>query len=493
MSESKFTSEAGRDPSVNNTLTYTNPIAMNPYVFMSDAYYGTGGFRTGNYLMPHDREAKYNDRKKFSHYRNYVKPVVRALIEPVFMEEAVRTIFQGGKAVEDQSKTLFGVFIEDCDNNGTPLQEFTEGVMVNARLHGVTFVVMDNFPSDEQPATPQEAIDGRIMPYVYNLTADLVDSYKVDQWGRLTEIVFIDKPFIDSKGRAEPRFRLWNAQYSQLLKKDKNGRYLPAGPQLTHDLGRMPVTVVMCGKKRYIDEILVDPPMYDIARINLSIYNKDSEIREQERAQAFSIFYIQTDNIENMTVGVNNVIGIPESTTIPPGFASPDSAILAGLVDNNNKLAEALYQIAEQNGVKGVQSAKSGVAIQWDFYAQESQLKRTSKIATLFELLLSELYKDYTNGDFEYVVEYPTDFLPGDTAKELDNIAKVFKDMKPPRVLINKLQVKVAKMLLQDETEEDLLDVIKQILDQAEVEVLRPTVNIEEDPVNEEETDAEAE
>ena len=455
--------EATQDPKVDDTFNSINPIALNPYEFMTDSFYGTGGYRAGNFLFPHIREIFYDSRRMFSHYRNYVQPVVKALIDPVFMEQAPRAIFDSsGAEIAELSDTKFGTFIEDCDNNKTHLQDFTEGVMCNARLHGVTFVVVDNFPDSVQPATDSEAIEDRILPYVYNNTADKVYSYQVDDFGKLREIVFQEDPVINDKGEEECRYRLWNDIYSQVMTTDSDGKLIEVEPPVEHGLDQIPVVVIISGKKRNNTEILINPPLYDLARINLSIYNKDSEVRDQERAQAFSNFYIQCDDPGNLTVGPYNVIFLDKDTTIPPGFASPNPALLSGLVENTEKLVDSLYQIAEQNGVKGVQSAKSGVAIQWDFYAQESQLKKTSKMATKLEQDIAELFRAYTGDEFFYIVDYPKDFLPGDTSAELNNI-KTILDFDIPQSFRNKLISKVARMMLQDEDQKEVAQIVEDI------------------------------
>jgi len=486
MSEFKFDSE-GFDPSVEDTYTYTNPLEENMYTFMSNTYEGTGGFLTGTYLIPHSREGYYKDRKVYSHYKNYLKPITNALVDPVFMHEAPRVITDesGVESSAEESNTLFSKFIEDCDNNSTKLQEFSEQVLTYARLHGVTFVVMDNFSDLEQPETEQEAIENRILPYVYIETADKVYEYNTDPWGRLESIVFREADVLNEKGEAESRYRYWNSEYSVLMTKDKNDKLVAVEAPSYHYLGVVPVTSVVAGKKGSQNKILVNPPLYDIARLNLSVYNKDSEIRELERLQSFSIFYLQSDSPGNVTAGSSNVFFIPSDTQIPPGFASPDPNILKGLLESCNSLTESIYQIAEQNGVKGVQSAKSGVAIQWDFYAHETQLKKTSRLATTFEYALADLFKRYTNTVFTYTVEYPDDFLPGDTSNELENIKKVL-DMGVPQMMVNKLHSKVARMMLSDEDKEELQLVIDDIMSQEQQPKEIPFENIERDAEGEE-------
>jgi hypothetical protein len=215
-------------------------------------------------------------------------------------------------------------------------------------------------------------------------------------------------------------------------------------------------------EKTNVYDILVEPPMYDIAKLCHQLYNKDSSIVDQERAQAFANFYIQTDNGGNITLGAHNVIYIPMETTIPPGYTSPDSSILKGLVDNAESLKESIFQIAQQNGVYGIKEAKSGLAMSYDFYAQEYQLKHTASIATALEYNIAKLFKLYTNTEFEYVVTYPEEYQPGNSRSIIDTY-KVAIDMGIPNKFKNALYEKMARMLFSDEDEEMVKEIIDDI------------------------------
>jgi len=461
MSEKQFDVEARVDPRVDDTNTATNILSVNPYLFMTHAYEGTGGFRDGNYLVPHTREMFFTNRKQLSAYRNYIRPITRALIEPVFVDEATRLLTDTAGTDVDPETTLFGTFIQDADNRGASLQSFSEDVCTYARLHGVTFVVMDNYPQDMQPETTEKAIEDRIMPYIYSRYAYDVDSYTTDKFGRLTSITFCEEPAINSKGEKEARYRIWTDMYSVVLTKDGKGGMVQVETPVIHGLGVLPVITVY-GAKRRNTSALVEPPLYDLARLNTVIYNKDSEIRDQERAQAFSNFYIQSSESGNFTLGPHNVIILPMETSITPGFASPDPNILAGLVSNGKELTDALFQMAEQQGVKGVQSASSGVAIQWDFYSTESQLKKTSSMATRFENEVHDLFKAYTGEELVYTVQYPDSFQPGDV-KTTITIYKDVLGMTPPEVLRVKIWEKIARALLSDEDPKELQDIIDEM------------------------------
>ena len=143
------------NPNYSQAIGYVDTNKLNPYLFCSHAYEGDAGFRDGNYLIPFERELFYPKRKTFSAYRNFVKPIINAIVDPVFSSKIIR----------ETENDLFQEFIYNCDNKGTDLHYFSKEIATLARLHGVCFVVMDNF--SEVPDTRSEAIAQRKLPYIY--------------------------------------------------------------------------------------------------------------------------------------------------------------------------------------------------------------------------------------------------------------------------------------------------------------------------------------
>lgn len=414
------------EPNINDTAAYTPVLGECIYKFMDDAFSGANGFRDGTYIIPHPREVFYDGRRDLVFYENFIGKIITSMVDPVFQEPADRSITQNGQEVEG---LMANEFLNDATNSGNPLQFYTWGAVETARLHGVTFTVVDNFPTEEQPETAGEAIDNRIFPYVYNKTADQVEMKQTttDRFGNLTAITFAEDPVIakDEKGvvKKQKRWWKWTTESRVVMTRDDNGNFIEL-ESVDHNLGKIPVVSTYVVKRNGERCVLVDPPLYDIAKVNHAIFNKDSEIRDQERAQGFAVFYVQTDDtMMSATIGTKNVWTIPIEATMPPGFASPDPNILKGLVENREKLRESLFIIAGQHGVTGVADGKSGIAKQWDFKAHESVLQTTGKIAEQLELQVMEIFKLWTNEEFEYNVHYKDEFQPANIAAILtDNM-----------------------------------------------------------------------
>jgi hypothetical protein len=229
------------------------------------------------------------------------------------------------------------------------------------------------------------------------------------------------------------------------------------------------VITVCAVRKKAAREIYVDPPLYDIARLNHALFNKDSEIREIERNQGFSLLVVQTDKPENLTIGTSNVLFIGSTTTVAPFFAAPDVGVQKTLMEYSKEIQEAVFMIAEQNGVVGVTEAKSGIALQWEFFARESVLKKTSRMAAGFEEKVSEIFRDYTGDAFVYAVEYPYTFQPNDKNADLGTIQS-YIDLGVPAKAKALAMEKATRVMFPDEDDMKVLETIDEIRAEAEDE-----------------------
>lgn len=446
------------DPMKDDTGVYVETLNLNPYKFMDDAYYGEAGFKDGTYLTPHMREMQYTSRRQLSTYKNFVKPILDAMIDPVFADTIPRNIDQG---------SLFANFIKDTDNNGTTLDQAVSEIVHMVVRHGQAFVIMDNFTKDDMPETLVEARKGRVFPYLLVKSALDVDSSKLDKWGNIQSITFTDvKATVDKK--EVQLYRTWTAQYSQVV--TKSGQtYAPYAPPVMHGLGILPVIPVYKNPRRDKTKLCVSPPHYDIARICLAIYNKESEVRDLERAQSFSMLCVQTDRGGNLTIGSRNVLFMPMDCTIPPMFISPNPSILVGLMVNAEKMRDDMYKLAEQSGVTAVKSEASGVAEAYKFYGHETVLQKMSGLAKAVDYAIFDLFCMYTDETPLYEADYPVDFAPGNISVEVDTLDKYLKQDLPPKAKSLALQ-KWTRLILSDQDPDELEEAIEEIEATAEEE-----------------------
>lgn len=383
-----------------------DPSSINPYRFVTEAYNGSGGFSNGKYLFPFAREFDFESRRKQSFFENYTKGVADSLYIPVFANLAQRRT----------DSDMFEAFIENADNNGNHLQGVMKTVGKFTTLHGVSFVVMDNFA--DTPEQMQTAIDNRLFPYVYVKTADQVTHDETDEWGRLIQITFRDGEYEieNEKGEEEEHdaYRYWDSEKSYRFYCDKEGNEITIGEVRYHNLGVIPVIPVQ--KEIDYEDFMCTPPFYDIARMNLAIFNGSSELNNLQRQQAFSLLVIPSDNTNpDMEIGSNSVLCIPTASSISPSFISPDSSIMTAVQSNVESIVKSLLDSADTLGATAVNngnSAKSGVAMSYQFLGNNWVLTQMAQIAEKTEMKIKALFEIYTGTSFDYVVNYDTNYRP---------------------------------------------------------------------------------
>jgi len=385
---------------------------IDKYKLVTEAFQGSDGFCDGSYLLPHQREAFFRDRQVMSYYRNYMKPIVESIVNPVINGVTRKT-----------SSDLYNEFLEDVDFKGNSINNNIIDVLTNSRIHGNTFVVMDNFSN--QPTILKDAIASRTLPYIYIQPAYTVEKYSANKFGNLENISFFEYVTDPDTEKTIKIVTYWDSKNTIITKYDGSKKL--SEEVKAHGFGVLPVIQV----NSTIDKTIMPfPPFYDIAKLEYALYNKDSEIRDQERAQAFSVLYVQTDvPQQGISLGPHNVIIIPanEKITMPPGYISPDSSILTTLVANSKELVNAIYRAAQDQGTEVVQRETSGIAEGYKFVGTANQLKKSAEIAREYETKLVELFNTITNSNTVLELNYKREFYPAIGRGNIDDTLKLLQ------------------------------------------------------------------
>jgi hypothetical protein len=426
---------------IQSQVSYKNVRVLNPFDFVEHTYFGTHGYRDCSYLIPHPREVFYESRRDSSYYINVFASVINAMVDEVFVDELVRKSSSG----------LFDEFIKNADGLGATLQEIVEDAMYLARMNDCAFVVMDNYPKNLQPSTIVDAMNKRIMPYVY--IKRIQDIYKLveDTTGRLVSIDFVDAMMTVAQGRKTievQTYRHWDSmRWEHYYTTGKGNVIIDEGE---HGLGVLPVIPITdFSRKKKISKIVL-PQNYSLAFLCYALFNKESEIVSMEQYQCFSIFYV-SGRISTSTIGHANVIEVPLDAKFPPGYTSPNPSMMDGLVKNSDRLIEAVYRNAKQKGVIVVVE-QSGIAKQWDFRGEEAVLKRTATAGQKLEMTIANLFMRYTKTNFEFVVVYPKEYSPSYQQDMIASTLDIMREM-PPKALANKLWSRLGSQLFPEDEE----------------------------------------
>ena len=358
------------------------------YTLLHDAYYGDGQFKRGGALVRHTRESPENfrKRKKLAYYLNYTGPIVNASVDPIFRNEIKR---------EYNDTAKFKVFLDDADRTGTDLQNYIRRLAVMAKLYGVVYVIVNN--ETEIGETVQDSLNKRALPYLAHVLPAEVTHWRFDERGRMTEFGY-KNTVKDAEDKAKTRYYTWT-QTSWAVA-DENMQIIRQGQ---HALGRLPV-VQYFGRSSDPMDVLPPPEFLSVAQTNYHVYQLCSWHTQILQNQTFNILTMPHTGASELTIGTNNVLTYPPESAHPPAYIAPDAAPAQVLTEQIDRLIREMYRMSGIDSVIGVQSAKSGVARQWDF-------ERTNQRLVDFAIQCEE-----TVG---YVCEYPRDFKIADVSDGL--------------------------------------------------------------------------
>lgn len=393
-------------------------ILIDKYELLRNAYYGTGGFESGDYLAPHKRELleNYENRKAIAYFLNYVAPVVNSHVDPVFRKEAQRD-WKGSGSEQWEA------FYKDADCGGYSLPRVMKRAAQESKLFGVTFVVLDNV--QEPPPTLAEVLERRALPYLCTVTPDRVVDWKADRQGRLTSITYTE--VIDGHSQSDEDYclRTWTRADWKLTNRSKDKTHESG----MHNLGIVPVIPYFSrpaqpGKLKPPSEFL------SIARTNLHLFQLCSWLSEMLQNQTFAVltYPVKDNNVPaKLAVGTNNALGFDGSLSHAPEFIAPPADPAATMQKQIDNLIQEIYRMAALSFVTGTKEAASGVAKGWDYETTNRILADFAANSEHVEIRIAALFALWTNTSLEYSCKYPDDFGLLDVAAELDQ-AGIIKD-----------------------------------------------------------------
>lgn len=314
---------------------------VDKYQLLDDAYRASGGFEDGRYLIPHPSEtvAKYARRQNMAYYINYVKPIVDALVNPIFKSEPIRSGFS----------EVYGRFLNDVDGNNTPLTRFMKKAGIRAKLHGVEFIAVDMEQiSRDRLITADMIIKNRIYPYLYLISPSQITGWATNKFGKLVSISYsVTNTEIDSAGNNVQKTENWTWTET-VCKKSVDGKETT----FQNPIGIIPI-IPLYGAINDSNELIPQSDVFAIAKTSVALYNSTSELRERNRAQAFSllIYPISDDDDYDsdntpLNVGVADLLMYRASTNSEPKFITPPPDSSDILLNEINFMVKEIYRMA---------------------------------------------------------------------------------------------------------------------------------------------------
>lgn len=352
-------------------------MAKPDYTKLKDAYYGTGGFNNGNYLIRHPRESdeKYKMRRDTSYYLNYVSSVVDGHVNPIFRAPISRD--WNGEGIQKE----FEQFSNDVDCLGTNIDSFMKMAALASKLYSVAFIVVDNF--QEIPETKDKSIEERLFPYLYLVEPSAVTDYKLDRLGRLIEFSFKEK----SEDGQSDQTRTFTADKWKI----------DSGEEQESELGFVPV-IPLLSRKIKLEEDLPPSEFTPIVKTNLNIFQQCSWLNEILQNQTFPVLVYPSPEPTDLTIGSENALGFDGTgSKHAPSFIAPPSGPAEVIALNIDRLIKEIYRMAQMSHTTGVEKQASGVAKAWDFEESNMALSDFAENIENAEMRIAFMFSKYMN------------------------------------------------------------------------------------------------
>jgi hypothetical protein len=250
------------------------------------------------------------------------------------------------------------------------------------------------------------------LPYLVAVLPQEVTHWRFDERGRLVEFGY-KSTVKDSEDKARVRYYLWTEAEWRVL--DENKQALRQG---AHALKRLPV-VQWFGRSNDPMEVLPSPEFLSVAQTNYHVYQLCSWHTQILQNQTFNILTMPDSGETEITISTNNVLTYPPESQHPPAFIAPDAAPAQVLTEQIDRLIREMYRMSGIDSVIGVQTAKSGVARQWDFERTNQRLVDFAIQCEEAEKAIVALYEAWTGESIGYACEYPRDFKIADVTEGL--------------------------------------------------------------------------
>jgi hypothetical protein len=369
------------------------------YKLCIDSYTGVGGYLDGTYLQQFSREEDFEDRLANSYYENNIVGMVTSATAPVFGDNVQRS----------NMSQMYEAFTKNVDMRGTTLTNWLFNV---AKLHTLlsnVFIIMDNVQKPVKNVS--EAIDKRSFPYLTYKTPDLVEDVKISNTGEITSITF----YLDSKNINGANTNVYRTISGGVIK-DWYGS--AKDPQYIGDpISAIGTRVIMTGS-----EPMPIPQFLSLCQIARAVYNMDSEQRDLERAQAFSILQVPSNMPETaQVIGAKNVLYVGEDASRDAKYISPDSNILQSLGLSSDRMTLRMKDQARNIGIRIVEKHyKSGDAIELDYEPSSTVYENNSILFEDVEKKINRMFIAMTGITDNTEIVYDQDYKPSDSKNNKD-------------------------------------------------------------------------
>jgi len=376
--------------------------------FANEAYEGSGGFLTGEYIdkYPRENDKKYKERQKIAYYTNIFASKINRYTGYLFKQTPTR----------NSGNNLIRMIFDDVNNKGDSIDVFMSNFAKHAKVRGVNLLLVD-MPKNI-PATLAEQIQTRSLPYFTEIAPERLVVFKLDNTGKFEYVAFSD--VIDNstmqKQDIKEVIRYYDKQSWKILDAEDTNKILESGE---HNLGVCPLLIFS-----ETGEFPATGEFTQIAALAKRHYNLQSELDEILRGQTFSILTLNADTASDVEVKLSTDNAIiygkefnkPEYIAPP---AAPAEIYQQKIKDIETQIDKIAFDISTN------EKQESGIALDIKFQGLNASLSNFSLRLEDLELRAFDVVCRYLNIKNDVDILYPKNFNIIDIEKEIGILSEM--------------------------------------------------------------------
>lgn len=383
--------------------------------FFLQTYQGGQPYIDANLIQDvSESDESFGKRKLRAYRENYSATLVDIVNSYLFKEPVNR------KLPDDKLNDFF----ENIDGQGGDIDRFMQRASIFSSVMGRVYIAIDKPALAEEEKTNTRLDTLRTQPYAYiifpqNMQDVAFNKDGTVKWAITQEFERNDDDPFFSDGDVEKRYRVWVAGAWHLY--DEKGALLDSGET---NMSRVPIVPLDTGEK--LDAYNSPGLLYDIARLDRSIFNNYSRLDSIVNDQTFSqlIFPIQSlpmseimedANLRRqyLSLATNRVFFYDASSEASPEYISPDASQAQFILD---LIKHQIRQLFGSLGMKADTAEgltpQSGVSKAYDFDKLNKLLSSKARNLEVVEYEIVRLFEEWNETTVldEFETHYPEEF-----------------------------------------------------------------------------------
>ena len=404
------------------------PQDLDVWELIKDSIDSTGGFISGDYLIPHELEladsggydTKFYERQAVAKYDDFAKLICNGPWNSIVgLKDTI---------VRKADSPRLEAFWDDVDGNGTDMVDFLSYVVGQARRYGTGWIFLDR-----ERTILNRKEDLERPPWAYCVPTRNVVWAEFDKIGGLAAVVY-KKPdeIVEERDEEYPPLIIWTrgtwSRWTASGDAEEPYGATPAewGP---HTLGEVPA-VLLIDEDAGPGRMFGASNMLGTALKARDVYNRDSEIREIERRIACPVLGLSVNDLgeaDDLVIGTNRVLAYTGKN--PPAWVESDLIAIDKLASERKAAKEAAFVSAEMAGImghtEGAELTSSGLRSQVELDKSERRIGRFGASTETAENKIARLFLNFVGEpDRKYQISYPRKFGLTDIDKVIERTEK---------------------------------------------------------------------